>query len=97
MSSSDRNAPCHCGSGKKYKKCCQHKVESGELYREEREHILSLLDKDSLAEINKDQEIGEYSARATRETIRLGSFVILSLLGMITFIQIIIILAKLKQ
>jgi hypothetical protein len=22
-----RNEPCHCGSGKKYKKCCEHKDE----------------------------------------------------------------------
>lgn len=23
-----RNDPCHCGSGKKYKNCCQHKDQS---------------------------------------------------------------------
>lgn len=25
----ERNDPCHCGSGKKYKNCCQKKDESG--------------------------------------------------------------------
>lgn len=25
----NRNDPCHCGSGKKYKNCCQGKDESG--------------------------------------------------------------------
>lgn len=26
----NRNAPCHCGSGKKYKNCCQKKDDSGQ-------------------------------------------------------------------
>jgi hypothetical protein len=25
----ERNAPCHCGSGKKYKNCCFEKDQSG--------------------------------------------------------------------
>ena len=31
MSTIGRNDPCHCGSGKKYKKCCMAKDESDEL------------------------------------------------------------------
>ena len=30
MAKPGRNDPCHCGSGKKYKKCCQPKVEAAE-------------------------------------------------------------------
>ena len=30
MAKPGRNDPCHCGSGKKYKKCCQPKEEAGE-------------------------------------------------------------------
>jgi tetratricopeptide (TPR) repeat protein len=31
MANTGRNDPCHCGSGKKYKKCCQPKEEAAEL------------------------------------------------------------------
>src|SRR5262245_2113186 len=30
MAKPGRNDPCHCGSGKKYKKCCQPKEEAAE-------------------------------------------------------------------
>jgi tetratricopeptide (TPR) repeat protein len=30
MAKPGRNDPCHCGSGKKYKKCCQPKAEANE-------------------------------------------------------------------
>ena len=30
MAKPGRNDPCHCGSGKKYKKCCQPKDEANE-------------------------------------------------------------------
>jgi hypothetical protein len=30
MSTLGRNDPCTCGSGKKYKKCCLHRVRDGD-------------------------------------------------------------------
>ena len=30
MAKPGRNDPCHCGSGKKYKKCCQPKEQAAE-------------------------------------------------------------------
>ena len=47
MAKPGRNDPCHCGSGKKYKKCCQPKEEAAEyaelakeqLRREEARHL----------------------------------------------------------
>jgi tetratricopeptide (TPR) repeat protein len=50
MAKPGRNDPCHCGSGKKYKKCCQPKEEAAETAviakdqaaREEREAALRL-------------------------------------------------------
>ena len=30
MAKAGRNDPCHCGSGKKYKKCCQPKEQAAE-------------------------------------------------------------------
>jgi hypothetical protein len=38
MNSVGRNDPCPCGSGKKYKKCCQAKDEASELAALEKKH-----------------------------------------------------------
>ena len=39
----DRNKPCPCGSGKKYKRCCAGKAESTRYTQQERDVALAIL------------------------------------------------------
>ena len=43
MAGVDRNKPCPCGSGKKYKRCCAGKAESTRYTQQERDVALAIL------------------------------------------------------
>jgi hypothetical protein len=57
-----RNEPCHCGSGKKYKKCCLEKDEGKN--RKEREKAALNAAKVMAAEAKEAEEKGETKGAA---------------------------------
>lgn len=60
-----RNEPCHCGSGKKYKKCCMEKDEAQN--RKAREKAALNSAKVAAAEAKRAEESGEKKPAAPHE------------------------------
>jgi tetratricopeptide (TPR) repeat protein len=79
MAKPGRNDPCHCGSGKKYKKCCQPKDEAPEREelgrREEREEAhrakMRQAQKEYFASLVPEEEEDEELTKASNAAVDL--------------------------
>lgn len=70
----ERNAPCYCGSNKKYKKCCLIKDEQAQaIALKTRQEFLKELDAGWSSWFNEDQAVGQKNiAEATANPLVLS-------------------------
>jgi tetratricopeptide (TPR) repeat protein len=85
MAKPGRNDPCHCGSGKKYKKCCQPKEEAAEheqlvreqLRREQARRVeLRRKEEEFFASLEREEEDEELikASNAALDLVEAGRF-----------------------